>query len=264
MMKTTTISLIFILFITALQAQVTLDKKYDYSTSVVKLETLGYKYYLMDVQLGQCRIYNTDHSLFKTISCNVPNGYYLYDIKFISEKTFDTDAGIELLCTYYMYNSAKAYYEYDSKIINEDGSAIVTIDGSLYNYINKTSETEYKLFSYCYDYSVSPEKVWTNIYNLPGVPIVSAYTNKNEPDILLNAFPNPASQSLKVAYVLPENVNQATLHLIDNSGKQVEQFMVDNHTNHLMLDVSRYQSGVYHYFIEYGNTKTHAKKLVVQ
>jgi hypothetical protein len=62
-----------------------------------------------------------------------------------------------------MYNSAKAYYDYDSKIINEDGSALVTIDGSLYNYINKTSETAYKLFSYCYDYSVSPEKVWTNI-----------------------------------------------------------------------------------------------------
>jgi len=120
------------------------------------------------------------------------------------------------------------------------------------------------LFSYCYDYSVSPEKVWTNIYSLPGAPIVSALMIKNEPDIFLNAFPNPATQSLKVAYVLPENVNQGTLHLIDNSGKQVEQFMVDNHTDHLMLDVSRYQNGVYHYFIEYGNSKTPAKKLVVQ
>jgi hypothetical protein len=62
---------------------------------------------------------------------------------------------------------------------------------------------------------------------------------------------------------LPENINQATLHLIDNSGKQVKHFVVDCHTDHLMLDVSRYQSGVYHYFIEYGNTKTLAKKLVV-
>ena len=263
-MKSSGLSILFFLLFSSLNAQVTLDKKYDYSTSVVKLETLGYKYYLMDVQLGQCRIYNTDHSLFKTINCNIPNGFYLSDIKFISEKVFDNDAGIELLCTYYTYNSAKAYYEYDGKIINEDGSALVTIDGSPYNYINKTGENTYKLFSYCYDYSVTPEKVWTNIYSLPGSPVVSAYANKNEPDILLNAFPNPATQSLKVAYVLPENVTQATLHLIDNSGKQVEQFMVDNHTDHLMLDVSRYQSGVYHYFIEYGNTKTPAKKLVVQ
>jgi len=263
-MKTTTIFAIFFLLVYSLNAQVTLDKKYDYSTSVVKLETLGYKYYLMDVPLGQCRVYNTDHSLLKTINCNIPGGFYLYDIKFISEKAFDSDAGIELLCTYYKYNSSKAYYEYDSKIINEDGSALVTIDGSLYNYINKTSETEYKLFSYCYDFSVTPEKVWTNIYSLPGSPTVNAMINNDKPDFLLNAFPNPASQSLKVAYILPENISQATLHLIDNSGKQVEQFVVDNHTDHLMMDVSRYQSGVYHYFIEYGNTKTPAKKLVVR
>jgi len=263
-MKTQLLTTILLLATFVLNAQVTLDKKYDYSTSVVKLETLGYKYYLMDVPLGQCRIYNTDHSLFRIVSCNVPSGFYLSDIKFISEKLFNSDAGIELLCTFYKYNTAKDYYEYDSKIINEDGSQIVFIDGSLYNYINKTGDTEYKLFSYCYDFSVSPEIVWTNIYSLPGSPVVSAIINADKPDFLLNAFPNPASQSLKVAYVLPENINQATLHLIDNSGKQVEQFMVDNHTDHLMLDVSRYQSGVYHYFIEYGNTKTPAKKLVVR
>lgn len=263
-MKSSGLSILFFLLFSSLNAQVTLDKKYDYSTSVVKLETLGYKYYLMDVTLGQCRIYNTDHSLFKTINCNIPNGFYLSDIKFISEKTFDTDGGIELLCTYYIYNLSKAYYDYDSKIINEDGSALVTIDGALYNYINKTGETVYKLFSYSYDYSVSPEKVWTNIYSLPGSPVVSAALNPNNPDVFLNAFPNPATHSLKVAYSLPENATQATLHLIDNSGRLVEQFIVDNHTDHLMLDVSRYQSGVYHYFIEYGNTKSPAKKLVVQ
>lgn len=263
-MKTQLLTTILLLAAFTLQAQVTLDKKYDYSTSVVKLETLGYKYFLMDVPAGQCRIYNLDHSLFKAVNCNVPSGSYLFDIKFLSEKLFDSDAGIELLCTFYKYYSAQNYYEYDSKIINDDGSQITFVDGSLYNYINKTGDNTYKLFSYCYDFSVFPEKVWTNIYSLPGSSTVSAIMIDNEPDVLLNAFPNPANQALKVAYILPENVSQATLHLIDNSGKQVEQFMVDSHTDHLMLDVSRYQSGVYHYFIEYGNTRTESKKLVVR
>lgn len=263
-MKTQLLTTILLLAAFTLQAQVTLDKKYDYSTSVVKLETLGYKYFLMDVPAGQCRIYNLDHSLFKAVNCNVPSGSYLFDIKFLSEKLFDSDAGIELLCTFYKYYSAQNYYEYDSKIINDDGSQITFVDGSLYNYINKTGDNTYKLFSYCYDFSVFPEKVWTNIYSLPGSSTVSAIMIDNEPDFLLNAFPNPANQALKVAYILPENINQATLHLIDNSGKQVEQFMVDSHTDHLMLDVSRYQSGVYHYFIEYGNTRTESKKLVVR
>lgn len=217
----------------------------------------------MDVPLGQCRIYNTDHSLFKTISCNVPSGSYLSDVKFLSEKLFDTDAGIELLCIFYKYYSNTAYYEYDSKIINDDGSQMTFIDGALYNYINKTDENTYQLFSYCYDFSIFPERVWTNIYNLPGAVVFAQYLNEKSPDILLNAFPNPATQSLKVAYILPENISQGTLYLVDNAGRQVEQFIVDNHTDHLMLDVSTFQSGIYHYFIEYGNTKTPAKKLVV-
>jgi hypothetical protein len=113
---------VLLLIYTAGNAQVSLEKKYDYSTSVVEFETLGFKYFLMDVPNGQCRIYNPDHSLFKTINCNVPAGFYLYDIKFLSEKLFDSDAGIELLCTFYKYNETLQYYEYDSKIINEDGS----------------------------------------------------------------------------------------------------------------------------------------------
>ena len=261
-MKTIFFTSVLVLLAFLVNAQVTLEKKYDYSASIVKLETLGYKYYLMDVPSGQCRIYNTDHSLFKTVYCNVPAGFFLYDIKFISEKLFDTDSGIELLCTFYSYNSALNYYDYDSKIINEDGSQITFIDGSLYNYINQTSENKYQLFSYCYDLSIFPEKVWTNIYNLPATVVSSQYLNKSG-EILLNAFPNPASESLKVTYTLPENITQGILHLVDNSGRKVEQFIVDNHTDHLLLDVSSFKSGVYHYFIEYGNTKTVSKKLAV-
>lgn len=263
-MKTTTIFTLFFLLLNTLTAQVTLDKKYDYSTAVAKFETLGYKYYLMDVPAGQCRIYNTDHSLFKTINCNVPSGFYLYDIKFISEKAFDSDAGIELLCTYYKYNSSKAYYEYDSKIINDDGSAIVTIDGSLYNYINKTGETEYKLFSYCYDFSVTPEKVWTYIYNLPGSPTVNAFFEEFTPKADLNVFPNPASATINVAYHLPETIEMGTLNIVSTEGKLVKQFQVDRHTDHLSLDTGDFSSGVYHYFIEYGNSRTEAKKLVIK
>jgi hypothetical protein len=263
-MKTLIFAGLLFLTFTVLNAQVTLEKKYDYSTSVVELENAGFKYYLMDVPNGQCRLYNIDHSLFKTINCNIPSGYFLYDIKFISESVFDTDPGIELLCTFFKYYQNAAYYEYDSKIINDDGSQIAFIDGSLYNYINQTDDNSWKLFSYCYDFSIFPEKVWTNIYNLPGSPTTMAFMNPQNPEVLLNAFPNPATNSLKVAYSLPENVSQAKLHLIDNSGKHAGQFIVDNHTDHLMLNVDRFKTGIYFYFIEYGNTRTASKKLVIR
>lgn len=263
-MKQLFATILLLLIFAAGNAQVTLEKKYDYSTSVVEFETLGFKYYLMDVPNGQCRIYNTDHSLFKTINCNVPAGYYLSDLKFISEKLFDSDAGIELLCTFYKYNAASDYYEYDSKIINEDGSQLTFIDGGLYNYIHQTGENTYKLFSYCYDFSTFPEKVWTNIYSLPGTPVVSAFLENENPDFNLKAFPNPTSGQLKVAYNLPPEVQEGTLFLFDNNGKQVNRFVIDNHTDHLLLDVSDYKSGVYHYFVEYGNKRSPSQKLVIR
>ncbi|MDB4583900.1 T9SS type A sorting domain-containing protein [Draconibacterium sp.] len=265
-MKKLILSTVFVLYVFITYAQVTLDKKYDYSTSVVKLKTEGYKYYLMDVPNAQCRIYNLDHSLFKTINCNVPTDFYLADINYISEKVFDDDSGIELVCTYYKYVPVgdSYYYEYDSKIINEDGSLIQEIDGGRYIYIVQTDEDIYKVFAYCYDYSVFPEKVWTNIYNLPESAVYSAFLNDNSPGILLDAFPNPASETVKVVYNLPENIASGKLHLIDNNGRLLEQFLIDNHSDHLALDVSSFVSGVYHYFIEYGNTKTESKKLVIQ
>lgn len=143
------------------------------------------------------------------------------------------------------------------------GTTILTIDGARYNYINQTEENTYKLFSYCFNYKPFPETVWTNIYNLPGTPIMSILGN-DAPKSWINAFPNPASQMVKVAYSLPENITSGNLHLFDNSGRPLNQFIVDNHTDHLELNISEYKSGIYHYFIEYGNTKTTSKKLVIR
>ena len=219
----------------------------------------------MDVPNSQCRIYNLDHSLFKTINCSATNGFYLADIKFVSENLFDSDSEIEILCTYYKYTSTETsyYYEYYSKIINENGTTMLTIDGARYNNINQTEENTYKLFSYCYNYKPFPEIIWTNIYNLPGVPDVAILEN-NAQETRINAYPNPASQTVKVAYSLPDNVTFGNLHLFDNSGRAVNKFIIDNHTDHLELNISDYKSGIYHYFIEYGNTKTVSKKLVIR
>lgn len=262
-MKKALLLAFFAIYGFAASTQIVLEKTYNYSTSIVELENLGYKYYLMDVSNEQCRIYNLDHSLYKTINCNVPTNFYLADIKFVSQNLFDNDAGIEILCTFYRYYSNGQYYEYDSKIINDDGSLITSIDGAQYNYINQTGENEYKLFSYCFDYSVFPEKVWTNIYGLPGEPVSSSLISDAENNFI-EAFPNPAAYNVKVEYSLPENVNEGVLYLIDNSGRQIKTYRIDNHSDHLNLNINDYKNGIYHYFIEYNNKRTASKKLVIR
>lgn len=263
-MKKIFVSSFFLVFAFVLNAQVTLEHTYNYSANLVEFETLGYKYYLMDVPNAQCRIYNMDHSLYKSINCPVPSGCYLFDVKFLSEKLFDSDSGIELLYSWYKYNSGSDYYEYDSKIINEDESQIVFIEGALYNHINKTGEESYKLFSYCYDFSNFPELVWTNVYALPGTPIVNALAFEDDSKILLDAFPNPTSNTLKVNYNLPKNVSEGVLRLFDNSGRPVNHFIIDQFSDHLDLDVTSLANGVYFYFIEFEGARSPSQKVVVQ
>ena len=257
---------IFVAVAFNLDAQIPLEKTYNYSTAVVKFETLGYKYYLMDVPNAQCRIYNMDHSLFKTINCPVPSGYYLSDIKYVSEKMFNTDESIELAYTYYKYVpvSSSYYYIYGSRVVSESGSILVNIDGAQYLFVNKTGENLYKLFAYCFDYSVSPEKVWTNIYGLPGVPVTGFASAEKNIDSRLVAFPNPAGDLVKINYQLPGNISQGILRLFESSGRQVEQFIVDSHINHLEIDVNRYRPGVYHYFVESGSSRSKAEKIIIQ
>lgn len=246
--------------------QITLQKTYNYSTAVVKLETQGYKYYLMDVPASQCRIYNMDHSLFKTINCSVPNGYFLADIKFVSENLFNADSQIELAYVYYKYvsTSTSYYYIYGAKVITENGTVLQPIDGAQYLYVNKTGDSEYKLFAYCFDYSVSPEKVWTNIYGLTGSLVSVLNISGNQPDNFLNAYPNPATDIIRVEYALPDDIKSARLNILDSNGKTVKNFLVDGHSDHLALNVNDLSSGIYHYYIEYDNSRTSLKKLIVQ
>ena len=264
-MKQILSTLMLIFSVAVVHGQITLQKTYNYSTAVVKLETLGYKYYLMDVPASQVRIYNMDHSLFKTISCSVPNGYYLADIKYVSESLFNSDSQIELAYTYYKYvsTSTSYYYIYGAKVINESGSNLLNIDGAQYIYVNKTGESEYKLFAYCFDYSVSPEKVWTNIYSLTGSLVSSLNISANQPDNFLNAYPNPATGIIRVDYELPDDIKNARLNILDSSGKTVKNFMVDRHSDHLTLNVNDLSSGIYHYYIEYDYSRTSSKKLIV-
>jgi hypothetical protein len=265
-MKQILSTLILMFSIVAVYGQITLQKTYNYSTTVVKLETLGYKYYLMDVPANQVRIYNMDHSLFKTINCTVPNGYYLADVKYVSQNLFNTDSQIELVYTYYKYvsTSSSYYYIYGAKVITENGTVLQPIDNAQYIYVNKTGETEYKLFAYCFDYSVFPEKVWTNIYSITGSLVSALNISGSQPDNFLNAYPNPATDIIRVDYALPDDIKSARLNILDSSGKTVKNFLVDGHSDHLALNVNDLSSGIYHYYIEYDNSRTTSKKLIVQ
>ena len=257
----------FLFFSIGIFSQVSLIQSFNYSATIIKINETDYKYFLMDVPGEECRIYNTDFSLYKTIALDIPDGQWLYDIKFVSEDLFNSDTDIELLYTYYKWITTNAstgdgYYVYHTKIQSEKGSVLLDVPGALYSYIKETQKDEFKLFLYVYDYSLNPYTIKTNIYSLPG-----KLNTLMEQQILsaeISAFPNPGTDIINFHYSLPPDIKKARLILSDTNGNIQKTFDVDEFSSSLSISTNDISPGVYLYFLESIAFKSEAKKLFIQ
>lgn len=166
------------------------EKVYDYSLTSTKISGSEYKYYLMDVGNSQCRIYNPDHSLWKTVNIALPADYYLYDIKFVTRDLFNNDDLVELWYSAYSWvaSGTDGYYRYISKVINENGTVIASIDNGLYAHIIRTGEDSYRFAVYAHDNSFWPGSVKTYIFPIAGTSSASWHAVAK----LSDPYPNPA------------------------------------------------------------------------
>ncbi len=198
------ISLLFLLLLVAgwSKGQFALEKTYDFSLTVTKINATEYKYFLMDVAKSECRIYHLDHTLWKTIPIALPADYYLGDIKFVTQDLFDSDSDIELWYTAYNWVvvGTGGYYRYLSKVIDEKGMEVANIPNGLYAYIMKTGETQYKMTAYGYDNSFFPGAVKTYVYAMPGTntAVYHAVAKLDDP------WPNPASGAINLPLLAGE------------------------------------------------------------
>jgi hypothetical protein len=265
-MKQITFILIFLVTVASgLKSQIIPEHTYPgVSAAYVNLPVAGYKYYVMDVPNSQCKLYNNDHTLWKTINLSIPANYYLCDIQFVSENLFNTDNSIEMLYVSCIYNTSLAYYTYDTRIVSESGTILLSVPGGGYSLIYP-AQTGSKLLVWEYDFSVFPEKVNTKVYSIPG----QAATGINEPPAvnqfsLRNAYPNPTSSTVTIPYNLPANVNKAELKLYNLSGKLVKSFTVDRTFSNVVIQTNDLADGMYLYRIESGEFKSEAFKLSVR
>lgn len=247
-----------------LSAQVVLEQSYNYSGTFATLEQSGDKFYIMDVPNEQCKIYNTNHSIWKTINLSIPTDYYLYDVNFISENLFNSDNALEILYIYYKYVSSGDYYVYESRIINENGDELLKVPGGGYCEIKQVGENN-KLMVYVFDYSVSPYTIQTKVYNIgqAATPIMNPVASNQ---LMLNdAYPNPSNSYFTIPYQIPEGVDFGNLQLLDINGKILQNHNIDSHFDHLKLNTSTLRKGVYLYKISTQDGYTsESKKLIVQ
>jgi hypothetical protein len=161
-------TLVFCLLVVSGYGQIIHEQTYDHSGTYTRLTNSGVKIFVMDVGLNQCRIYNPDHSLWKTINLNMPPDHYLYDIQYVSENLFATDNSLYLAYIYYNYNTIGQYYTFTASITKEDGTELINISGCQYLFVHSLEEEGARLLAYSFDYSVFPYTVQTHAYHLPG------------------------------------------------------------------------------------------------
>lgn len=261
-MKRLPVLLFVYLISAALNAQITPENTYNYSGIYTYLPSSGNKFFIMDVAQSQCRIYNTNHNLWKTINLAVPANQWLYDIKYVTEGLFTADNSLCLAYIYYNYNETGQYYTYTAKIVRENGSELLSIPGCQYLLVQTLANGTTKLLAYVYDYSIWPNTVQTKVYNLPG-SLVTSHAEKLNAVPQQPAFPNPASHNLTLPWVLPQPYESARLHILDVTGRIIRTVELHGSNGQLQLNVSGLPGGQYVYYIENGDFRTATGKFTL-
>lgn len=229
-----------------LRAQITLENNYPGSATSVELSLSGYRYYLMDTYSNSCKIYHTDHSLWKSIPLSIPSGMYLYDIQLVSETLFNSDSKTELAYIYYSYDTTFYYYTYYMKVVNEEGTELLSVPGCGYVNLKSTGGSGSKMMCYVYNYSIYPSTVNTLVYSLPGqIPTgnagpASAATQER-------AYPNPSSHMVYIPVKATTQPGNTIVRIAGTDGKGLREYPVNDGSPFLSVDVSGYPKGMYGY-----------------
>jgi len=242
-MKTTIIAFITLLATLALNAQITHEHTYDFSGTLTEIDTGEFKYYVMDVPMKQCRIYNEDHTLYKTINLAVPEGFFLNDIQFVSRKTFNTNEDIELLYIYYKSTLVNSEYvnTYGLKVVNENGNVLLNLQDGGFAEIKELNGVP-KLLAYQYIYYDYYYLVYTNVYAIGGS---ASKSSALESSGTLHIYPNPAGELLRVEINPGNLVKGGQVIVSDLSGKKLLEQPFDPGITEIPVATGQLGTGTY-------------------
>jgi hypothetical protein len=218
-MKTPILASILLLISLALNAQIEHEHLYSFSGSLTEVDEGEFKYYVMDVPSNQCRLYNEDHTLFKTIDLSVPAGYFLNDIKYISRRTFNSDDYIELLYLYYKVEevNSQSVYTYGLKVVSENGDLLLNKANGGFAEI-KEFNGEAKLLTYQYIWNDTYYLVYTDVYSIYGSTNKSVEVKSSRG---LRIAPNPINKNLSVYPGSISDASNGEIIISDIKGRQI-------------------------------------------
>lgn len=245
-------------------------------SGVVCLEKSGDKYYVLDQANHMFTLYNSDFSVFKTVS--YPSGTNV-GIWFVSETLFDLDStDIEFL-----------YEEYENPryvmVLDEAGDTLLYRPNALVSNSNvhgpyagaRTSQRGVVNIDSGAILTVVPQgSTDLEVYSLPGqvkpCKCFCSADNGNtsgrpERDPSANdeglIYPNPVRSGMTVKYRMPNDFQNGVLVFYDVNGVRVLRSDLRTRTTPITLTESSFPAGTYFYQFEQEGKAIGAKKLIV-
>lgn len=242
-----------IMFAAFAKGQVTLEHSYstNWQMEVVNIEGDGYKYLGVDTATRAIKIYNTDHSLWKTINTSIPQGATIFSASsYASKYLFNADSKIEVMVTYIFASSFKA------ELYNEDGTVLNTFNNASSLNIASVNGT-WKLLVRL---NTSPQH--TDVYSLPGQWTGVSALGKTIASG--GIYPNPLESTATIKYELPSGTNQGTINVYSDAGTLVRSYTVTSQFSELLISKDQLSTGVYFYDIVTANGREAGQKFVVR
>jgi len=229
-------------------AQVTLDHTYNGQGTIAHLEFQDEKYALLEASDYRCRIYNADHSLYKTINLPVSSGTpNINTIQYVTDGLFNTDNLIELSYTYYSISGSSIFYE--TRVCNENSQILVTVTGASAAFVDHIGGS-WKYIAWIYDYSSTPPPVDTRVYSLPG-NLISNTDNTADQCRLPLPYPSPTTDHITLPYKLTAG-SEGRMVIRNSNGQMIRTLSLGSGFDNILFQVNGLPAGVYVYNTEGG------------
>lgn len=285
MKKTIIITVVTLIFALTAKSQITLENNYVIPTNSyrggltsIKLDISGDKYLLYDYKAKQIKLYNLNHTIFKTI--NIPalpkyrtgNSDSIVSISYITENLFNSDNLIEFVAYDGQFDTQLTTPYFGSmKVFNENGITIFSgdslmpclkRDATYYGYegkgdfiFNTTAGSKMILFSY--KNNIPSQRV----YSLPGILVTGIQKNNENYNNAL-PFPNPTNNSITLPYKL-DSGKEGKLVINDINGKILFEYKIDTTFDNVLIDTNTMTAGNYFYSIYSSDKKVSTGKFIV-
>jgi hypothetical protein len=241
-MKIKFLSIIATVFISNLSnGQITLEHNYitdgyfNYEQQYAIHTENSLFYYTLNTTENKVLIYDSAHTLYKTVTLDVGAGFTIRKLFLPTDKLFNSNNKIEFIII-----SNNGSNPNKMTLFDEDGENLYEFGNRWVAQYIKIADADYKLL--VGTDGISPN--YYDIYDLSGTLNINQQQSLNKNEIF--GFPNPTKNKISITNNL-KNGQVAVLEIFDSNGRKVIEKNIVGESGEIDLDVSQLSSGIYIY-----------------